>query len=67
MVATPDVLLVITELVVAMIDVVDELRVVFMLVLLLIVVELQCVYVLFAFASWFFCIVSRVYMLKSQG
>jgi hypothetical protein len=39
---------------------------VFVLVLLLIV-ELQWVYVLFAFACWFFCIVSRVYMLKVQG
>lgn len=51
MVATPEVLLVITELVIAMIDVADELTVIFMPVLLLIVVELQCVYVLFAFAS----------------
>ena len=67
MVAAPDVLLVLAELVVAMINVADELTVVIMLVLSLIVVELQCVYVLFASASWSFCIVSRVYVLKDQG
>ena len=66
-VATPDVLLAIREVVVVVIDLVEELTVLFILVLLLIVVELQWVYVLFAFACWFFCIVSRVYMLKGQG
>ena len=34
------------------------------LVLLLIVVEAQCVKVLPAKTSWFFCMVSRVYMLN---
>jgi hypothetical protein len=52
---------------VVMIDVAEVLRGVFVLVLMMIVVELQWVYTLFAFACWFFCIVSRVYMLKIQG